>query len=181
MNLLWLQSGGCGGCTMSLLCSSARDLPGLLEGAGIHIAWHPSLSEATGDEVRALLAEFESGARPLDLLCVEGAMLTGPEGTGRFHLFAGTGRPMIDWVRALAARARYTLAMGSCSAYGGMRAGLQPHRRHRAPVRRRPPGRAAGGGLPLDGGSAGDQRGRLPHPSGLGGGQPAGPGPGADG
>ena len=122
MNLLWLQSGGCGGCTMSLLCSGARDLPGLLEGAGIHIAWHPSLSEATGEEVRALLAEFESGARPLDLLCVEGAMLTGPEGTGRFHLFAGTGRPMVDWVRALAARARYTLAIGSCSAYGGMSA-----------------------------------------------------------
>ena len=112
MNLLWLQSGGCGGCTMSLLCSGARDLPGLLEGAGIHIAWHPSLSEATGEEVRALLAEFESGARPLDLLCVEGAILRGPEGSGRFHILAGTGTPMLDWARRLAAQAGTVLAIG---------------------------------------------------------------------
>ncbi|MBS0347198.1 MAG: HupU protein [Proteobacteria bacterium] len=122
MKLLWLQSGGCGGCTMSLLCSGARDLPGLLASAGIELAWHPSLSEATGDEVRALLADFESGREPLDLLCVEGSLLTGPNGSGRFHMLAGTGRPMIAWVRALAARARYTLGVGTCAAYGGITA-----------------------------------------------------------
>ena len=127
MKLLWLQSGGCGGCTMSLLCSSARDLPGLLAGAGIELAWHPSLSEATGDAVRALLAEFESGHTALDLLCVEGSLLTGPAGSGRFHMLSGTGRAMIDWVRSLAARARYTLAVGTCAAYGGITAaGLNP-------------------------------------------------------
>ncbi|HMV19245.1 MAG TPA: HupU protein [Zoogloea sp.] len=127
MKLLWLQSGGCGGCTMSLLCSSARDLPGLLAGAGIELAWHPSLSEATGDAVRALLAEFESGRTALDLLCVEGSLLTGPAGSGRFHMLSGTGRAMIDWVRSLAARARYTLAVGTCAAYGGITAaGLNP-------------------------------------------------------
>lgn len=122
MNLLWLQSGGCGGCTMSLLCSGARDVLGLLSSAGINLAWHPSLSEASGDEVRGLLAEFESGARPLDLLCVEGSLLTGPNGSGRFHMLAGTGRPMIDWVKHLAARARYTLGVGTCAAYGGITA-----------------------------------------------------------
>ncbi|HMY50918.1 MAG TPA: HupU protein [Rhodocyclaceae bacterium] len=127
MKLLWLQSGGCGGCTMSLLCSSARDLPGLLAGAGLELAWHPSLSEATGDAVRALLAEFESGRTALDLLCVEGSLLTGPAGSGRFHMLSGTGRAMIDWVRSLAARARYTLAVGTCAAYGGITAaGLNP-------------------------------------------------------
>ena len=123
MNLLWLQSGGCGGCTMSLLCSGARDVLGLLSSAGINLAWHPSLSEASGDEVRALLADFESGAKPLDLLCVEGSLLTGPNGSGRFHMLAGTGRPMIDWVKRLAARARYTLGVGTCAAYGGIPAG----------------------------------------------------------
>ena len=127
MKLLWLQSGGCGGCTMSLLCSSARDLPGLLAGAGIELAWHPSLSEATGDAVRTLLADFEAGRTALDLLCVEGSLLTGPAGSGRFHMLSGTGRAMIDWVRSLAARARYTLAVGTCAAYGGITAaGLNP-------------------------------------------------------
>ena len=30
MNVLWLQSGGCGGCTMSLLCHDAGDVTGTL-------------------------------------------------------------------------------------------------------------------------------------------------------
>ena len=32
MNLLWLQSGGCGGCSMSLLCADTADFAGQLEG-----------------------------------------------------------------------------------------------------------------------------------------------------
>ena len=47
-NLLWLQSGGCGGCSLSLLCAEAPDLFTLLEGAGIRLLWHPSLSENGG-------------------------------------------------------------------------------------------------------------------------------------
>lgn len=123
MNLIWLQSGGCGGCTMSLLCSDARDLLGLLRDAGIHILWHPSLSEETGAEALAVLEACARGDIPLDLLCVEGAMLRGPNGSGRFHMLAGSGKPMIHWVDALAARARHTLAIGSCAAWGGISAG----------------------------------------------------------
>ncbi|QDF99382.1 HupU protein [Azoarcus sp. DD4] len=123
MNLIWLQSGGCGGCTMSLLCSDARDLLGLLRDAGIHILWHPSLSEETGGEALAVLDACARGDIPLDLLCIEGAMLRGPNGSGRFHVLAGSGKPMIHWVDALAARARHTLAIGSCAAWGGISAG----------------------------------------------------------
>lgn len=50
-------------------------------------------------------------------------MLRGPGGTGRFHILAGTGVPMIDWVRRLAAVAGYTMAVGTCAAYGGITAG----------------------------------------------------------
>ena len=123
MKVLWLQSGGCGGCTMSLLCAEAPDLLGTLDGAGIEFLWHPSLSPETGAEALALLDGARSGSQPFDVLCVEGALLRGPGGTGRFHLFAGSGQPMIDWVRALAARARYTIAVGSCAAFGGVTAG----------------------------------------------------------
>ncbi len=123
MNLLWLQSGGCGGCTMSLLCAETRDLVGMLGAAGIELLWHPSLSEQSGSEVVALLQQCASGQRAVDILCVEGSLLTGPNGSGRFHLLGGTGRPMIEWVRALAARARYVLAVGTCAAYGGVTAG----------------------------------------------------------
>ena len=120
MNLLWLQSGGCGGCTMSLLCHDAGDVTGTLRAGGIKLLWHPSLSEQTGAEVVGLLEACAEGRQALDILCVEGALLRGPAGSGRFHMLAGTGRPMIDWVRRLAARARHVVAVGSCAAFGGM-------------------------------------------------------------
>ncbi|WP_104003111.1 NADH-quinone oxidoreductase subunit B family protein [Marinobacterium lutimaris] len=119
-NLLWLQSGGCGGCSMSLLGAEAPDLITTLESAGINLLWHPSLSEQTGAEVRQLLDDILEGRTELDLLCIEGSMMRGPMGTGRFHLLGGTGIPMIHWVEQLAAKARYTLAIGSCAAFGGI-------------------------------------------------------------
>lgn len=122
MNVLWLQSGGCGGCSMSLLCADTTDFPALLRDAGLSLLWHPSLSVESGDEVVALLERCLDGRTPLDLLCVEGALLRGPSGTGRFHLMAGTSVPMIDWVRRLAGVARHVVAIGSCAAWGGITA-----------------------------------------------------------
>jgi ferredoxin hydrogenase small subunit len=57
-----------------------------------------------------------------DVLCVEGAMLRGPQGTGRFHILAGSGRPLTEWVKRLAVHARWVFAIGSCSAFGGFSA-----------------------------------------------------------
>jgi NiFe hydrogenase small subunit HydA len=120
LNLVWLQSGGCGGCTMSLLCSGVTDLLGTLADAGLNVLWHPSLSEASGAEALELLRACAEGELPLDLLCVEGAVLRGPAGTGRFHVLSGTGQPMMHWVRRLAARAARVVAVGTCAAYGGI-------------------------------------------------------------
>ena len=121
--VLWLQSGGCGGCSMSLLCADTADFDGMWRAAGIELIWHPSLSLASGDEMLALLHRCLDGHQRLDALCVEGSLLRGPNGTGRFHLMAGTGLPMIDWVRRLAGVARHVVAVGSCAAWGGITAG----------------------------------------------------------
>ncbi|ACB94788.1 NADH ubiquinone dehydrogenase [Beijerinckia indica] len=121
-NVLWLQSGGCGGCTMSMLAAEAPDLLTTLEGAGIRFLWHPSLSEATGAEARAIFDDILAGRLPLDAFCVEGALLRGPNGTGKFHILAGTGEPAVDWARRLAAIARHVVAVGTCAAYGGVTA-----------------------------------------------------------
>ncbi len=56
------------------------------------------------------------------MLCVEGSVMTGPHGSGRFHMLSGTGRPMMSWVADLAARAQHVLAVGTCAAYGGITA-----------------------------------------------------------
>jgi len=127
MNMIWLQSGGCGGCTMSLLCHDTGNVVGVLREGGIELLWHPSLSEQTGAEAIAILEACVRGDVALDLLCVEGSLLRGPNGSGRFHVLAGTGRPMIDWVRDLAAQARHTIAVGTCAAFGGVTAaGINP-------------------------------------------------------
>lgn len=120
MNILWLQAAGCGGCTMSLLCAESPGILDLLEGAGIRFLWHPALSLATGGEVTALLERVVSGAVPLDVLCIEGAIARGPRNTGRYQMLSGTGRSMLDWVRSLAPLARHVVAVGSCAAFGGV-------------------------------------------------------------
>lgn len=121
--VLWLQSGGCGGCSMSLLNAESPDLYNTLELAGIELLWHPSLSEASNEEFIELLERITDGSQALDALCLEGSIMRGPNGSGRFHMLAGTGRPMMDWIRDLSARARYTLAIGSCAAFGGITSG----------------------------------------------------------
>jgi len=120
--VLWLQSGGCGGCSMSLLCADTADFPAMLRHGGIELLWHPSLSLASGEELMTLLDDCLAGRIALDALCIEGALLRGPNGSGRFHVMAGTGVPMISWVRRLAGVARHVVAVGSCAAWGGISA-----------------------------------------------------------
>lgn len=122
LRLVWLQSGGCGGCTMSLLNAEGPDLVATLDAAGIDVLWHPSLSEASGLEVIALLQRLASGEAPFDILCLEGAVMRGPAGTGRFHMMSGSDRPVMDWIADLARRANHVVAVGSCAAFGGITA-----------------------------------------------------------
>jgi NiFe hydrogenase small subunit HydA len=121
MKVLWLQAAGCGGCTQSLL--GAENRAGVLAqfaDAGLDLLLHPGLSEASGDEALDLLQAAANGTCPFDILCVEGALLRGPNGSGCFQMLCGSGRPVIDWVRELAARARHVIAIGSCTAFGGI-------------------------------------------------------------
>src|SRR5690349_16101727 len=115
-SVLWLQAGSCGGCTMSALAADDVGLVRALERFGIRLLWHPSLSEESGAEALAILEAAASGKVKVDALCVEGAVLTGPNGSGRFQLLSGTGKPVSKWVEAIAAHARYLVAVGSCAA-----------------------------------------------------------------
>ncbi len=120
--VLWLQSGGCGGCSMSLLNAESPDLYTTFKSANIELLWHPSLSENSLDDFQQLLDDILNDTIQLDALCLEGSVMQGPNGTGRFHMLAGTGKPMMEWLQALAEKAKYTLAVGSCAAFGGITA-----------------------------------------------------------
>src|SRR5690554_6555763 len=122
LRLLWMQSGGCGGCTMSLIGAEGPDLLATFEAANIEVLWHPSLSEATGREAIAIMQRILDGEETLDILCLEGSVMRGPNGTGRFHMMPGTDRPAMDWIADLAAKAGHVVAVGSCEAFGGITA-----------------------------------------------------------
>ncbi|MFH1568572.1 MAG: NADH:ubiquinone oxidoreductase [Gemmatimonadota bacterium] len=116
--LYWLQCGGCGGDTMSFLNVESPDLVELLELLDIEMLWHPSMSHGTPGEHRSLLAALTGGEQPLDLLCVEGAVVRGPGGTGMYDTF--DGHPKKDLVRHLGERAGAVLAVGTCASFGGI-------------------------------------------------------------
>jgi ferredoxin hydrogenase small subunit len=51
-NVVWLQAGACGGCTMAFLDHGRRGVFAELDAFGIDLLWHPSLSEADRKSTR---------------------------------------------------------------------------------------------------------------------------------
>jgi hydrogenase small subunit len=121
--LLWMTCGACGGESMAILGAegpgkAGYNLPDFLEEHRVQLLWHPSLSLQSPRQLAGLVARILAGEQELTLLCVEGSILNGPNGTGMFDTF--DGRPKRDVVRALCDQADYVLAMGTCSAFGGI-------------------------------------------------------------
>lgn len=135
-SLYWIHCGGCGGDTMSLLNADSPNLLELIETADIELLWHPSLSSASHVESAKLTERIISGEQPLDILCVEGAIIRGPGGTGMYDAWGGV--PKKDLIGALAQRAATVLAIGTCASFGGIGSdgdveatGLQFHKKER--------------------------------------------------
>ena len=122
-NLLWLQSGGCGGCTASLLGAESPDFLTAFETGGINILWHPSISIETGGQVSDIFKAILKGQIKLDILCLEGSVIKGPGGTGKFHMVSGgQGHSMMELIEQLAGLADYVVGVGTCAAFGGVTA-----------------------------------------------------------
>jgi len=118
VSLYWLQGGGCGGDTMSLLSAESPDFPQILDLLDIEMLWHPSLSNIGALEHGELLEKLTSGERRLDILCLEGAVIRGPGGTGMFN--TSMGKPVKDIAASLARNAEYVVAIGTCASFGGI-------------------------------------------------------------
>jgi len=116
--LLWLEGGSCSGNTMSFLNAEEPTAVDLVTDFGIEVIWHPSLGMELGDGVQEIMRDCASGARPVDIFVYEGSVLMGPNGSGRYDMFAN--RPMKDWVSEISARAGVTVAVGDCSCWGGI-------------------------------------------------------------
>lgn len=116
--LYWLQCGGCGGDSMSLLGLESPDLIELLRLLDIEVLWHPSLSNGSPSEHEKLTKRMLSGQQRLDILCIEGAIIRGPGATGMYDTVRG--KPKKDLVAGLAKRARFVVAVGTCASFGGI-------------------------------------------------------------
>ena len=116
--LYWMQAGGCGGDSMSLLSSECPDLVEACERMNIHLLRHPSFTAESAAEQRRMLEALIEGDHPLDFLCLEGGIVRGPRGTGLYDRWGD--QPKKDLFQALARRARYVLAVGTCASFGGI-------------------------------------------------------------
>ncbi len=132
---LWLQGGACSGNTMSFLNADEPTVCDLVTDFGIEVLWHPSLGMEMGNQVQELLRNIVNGSIPLDVFIFEGTVIQGPNGSGRYNMFAE--RPMKEWVYELAHVANYVVAVGNCAVQGNIPAtppnptdstGLQFHR-----------------------------------------------------
>ena len=117
-SLLWLQGGACSGNTMSFLNAEEPSACDLVTDFGIDVLWHPSLGMDMGDNVQNMLRDITSGKKELDIFVFEGTVIMGPNGSGRFNMFAD--RPMKDWVAELASQANAVVALGDCACWGGI-------------------------------------------------------------
>lgn len=116
--LYWLQCGSCGGDSVALLSLESPDFFELLKVLSIDLLWHPSLSNGSPDHHRRLVEALISGEQPLDILCVEGAIIRGPGGSGMYNTF--DNKPKKDLVASLARRAQTVIAVGTCASFGGI-------------------------------------------------------------
>ncbi len=137
-SVLWFQGGACSGNTMSFLNAEEPSVVDLIVDFGLEVLWHPSLGLELGDQAQKIFRDCASGERQLDIFVYEGTVIEGPDGSGRYDMFAE--RPMKDWVVELANAASVVVAIGDCAAWGGIPAtepnpsdstGLQFHKRNR--------------------------------------------------
>jgi hydrogenase small subunit len=134
-DLVWLQGASDTGCSISVLNAEQPDIAGFLDKFGVNIAFHPTLSQASGPATQRILEKYSNGKRGLDILVVEGAIPLGPANTGTYCLVGDMAFKQI--VAELASVASYTIAIGTCASFGGIPAaepnptdatGLQFHR-----------------------------------------------------
>ena len=116
--LYWLQAGGCGGDTMSIMNAEYPNLFKLLRMMDIEVLWHPSLSANSPDELSLIHQEILQDKQKLTVLCVEGAVIQGPNGTGMYDSHRGI--PKKNLIRDLAHKADYVVAIGTCASFGGL-------------------------------------------------------------
>ena len=126
--VVWIGSGGCDGCTMSVLGAVSPTLEELLVGDLTNVPSidliHPVLSLESGAGYISRLEQAATGALDPFLLVVEGSLYD--ERLADEGCFAGLGQregqpiPADEWIGRLAPAAAAVMAIGTCATWGGV-------------------------------------------------------------
>lgn len=127
--LLWLQGGGCSGCSVSVLNSVSPSVRNILvdeviPGKHINVRFHPTMMAGSGDSVIAELERTQREDKGRYLLVVEGSIPLAAD--GHYAMIGereGSEVSMVAWMRFLSQDALAIIALGTCAAFGGIPAG----------------------------------------------------------
>ena len=133
VHLIWLQMGGDSGCSVSMLQASNPDLIEAAQNLQLSadfwqtlmtpdydLGW-VSAGYTTEDKSQVPLTNAAFGEAPVDVLVIEGTpQIAAPPGgsVGDFCRIAGYNA--YELLQKLSAKATYVLAVGQCSAFGGI-------------------------------------------------------------
>ncbi len=124
--VLWLQGSGCSGCSVSVLNSvspNAKNLliDSVLPGKHINLMFHATLMAGQGEPAIEILIEAERVRKEGFILVVEGSI---PESFSKRFATTGEvgGKPLniVEHLVSLAKNASIVIALGTCSAFGGI-------------------------------------------------------------
>ena len=126
--VVWIGSGGCDGCTMSVLGAVSPTLEELLVGDLTNVPSidlvHPVLSLESGAGYIGQLEEAAGGRLDPFVLVVEGSLFD--ERLAGEGCFSGLGDrggqpiPAGEWIARLAPKAAAVMAIGTCATWGGI-------------------------------------------------------------
>jgi len=124
--VIWMATGGCSGCSVSLLNSASPTiqevlLEQILPGKHLSLGFHATIMASAGDQAMQAMNKIVNEHKGGYVLVVDGA--TAAKDDGLYCAIGETdGKPITGYVnvRDLGRNALATLAVGACAAYGGI-------------------------------------------------------------
>jgi hydrogenase small subunit len=127
--VVWIQTGTCTGCSVSVLNSVSPTIKNVLidevvPGKHISLKFQATVMAGEGHAVVKVLEDAPKNYKGGYVLVVEGAIPTKDGGIyGTLGEEGDKAVPMLKWVESLAKDALAIIALGTCAAFGGIAAG----------------------------------------------------------
>ena len=124
--VVWIQTGSCTGCSVSVLNSVSPTIKNVLvdeviPGKHLNLKFQATVMAGQGEAIIHVMEEVPNAHKGGYVLVVEGAIPTKDGGIyGTLGEKNGKEVPMTSWVESLAKDALAIIALGTCAAFGGI-------------------------------------------------------------